>query len=75
MRLSRAQNDVVTETLTHPDISIFDLLHRVHRHQHTYAESRKAILDMLNERVIVFNHPKQSVFFNRNQGKVWRGID
>lgn len=75
MRLTRIQNDVVTETLTHPDISIFDLLHLVKRHGHTYADSRKAILDMLMKRVIVFNHPKQSVYFNRNQGKVWRGID
>lgn len=73
LRLSRVQEDTITEVLSAPGINILDLLHRVKRHQHTYADARGAILSLISERVIVEGYPNGGVYFNRNQGKVYRG--
>jgi hypothetical protein len=74
MRLTRAQEDVVTQTLAQPGVSVFDLLHRVKREGHTYKDSREAILTLLEKRVILLERSSHKAYFNRNQGKVYRGI-
>ena len=75
MRLSRVEEDIVTIALTEPGINIFDLQHRVKRLQHTYADIRQATLGLLMARILLIDDLKGSrIFFNRNQGKVYRGL-
>ena len=75
MRLSRVEEDIITTALSEPGINIFDLQHRVKRMRHTYTDIRKATLGLLMARILLYDDMKGSrVFFNRNQGKVYRGI-
>lgn len=75
MPLSRVEENIITIALTEPGISIFDLQHKVKRFQHTYKDIRVATLRLIMERVLILDDMKGSrIFFNRNQGKVYRGI-
>jgi hypothetical protein len=74
MKMTRTQEDVVTEVLTKPGVNILDLLHIVKRHGYTYKDSREAILTLMRDRVILEGYPEGGMYFNRNQGKVYRGI-